>query len=198
MAYSQLRELARHFAAGRLPREEYLRQRSALLDDMVAGKVQPDYRDIVAPKASTPPMPIIDVGDDEPEVRRIPIILGAVALVAAVGAGGYWYLRLQTAPPPAVVAAAPVAESVTLVRNFVRAGDFSVTANEAFLGAWMAMDDAGRAAARSDKSWTRLQSALRAAIRDQRSMATADSTGHAGVQAARLEEFAQTIGVMLD
>jgi hypothetical protein len=198
MAYSQLRELARHFAAGRLAREEYQRQRGALLDDMVAGKVQPDYRDIVAPKASTPPVPIIDVGDDEPEVRRIPIILGAVALVAAVGAGGYWYLRLQTAPPPAVVAAAPIAASVTLVRDFVRAGDFSMQANEAFIGAWLALDDSARAAARADKSWSRLSVALRGAIRDQRSMAAADSSGHAAGQAARLQQFAQTIGVKVD
>ena len=118
--FSQLRELARQYSAGQVARDEYRRQRGVLLDDVASGKVQIDYRVITPPKPAAPPTVIIDVGDDEPETRRLTIILGAIALVVAIGAGGWFYLQSQTAPPAPVVNVAPKAPAIAAVEEFVQ------------------------------------------------------------------------------
>jgi hypothetical protein len=195
MPYSQLRELARAYAAGQVSRDEYRAKRAALIGDFATGKLQIDYRDIVAPKPVHPPTVIIDVGEEEPEVRRAPIILGAIAIVLGIGAAGFWYLRLQVAPPPAVAAAQPVSPAAELVARFVAADDYGAAACDAFERAWAEFEEEERAAAQRDQAWKRLVFALRAKLRDQQALVAVDTTGAAAIEETRLREFAGRIGV---
>ena len=140
--FSQLRELARQYSAGQVARDEYRRQRGVMLDEVAAGKLQIDYRVITPPKPAAPPTVIIDVGDDEPEARRIPIILGAIALVVAVGAGGWFYLQEQTAPPAPTRNVAPKAPAVAALEEFLQSADWSSAGTNAFEARWEAFDPA--------------------------------------------------------
>lgn len=198
MAYSQLRELARTYAAGHLSREDYRERRAEFLDNLLHNRTNIDYRDLTAAQPLPVSAPIIDVGEDEPEVRRTPIILGGIAIVLALFAAAFWYVRVTTAVPTAVVVAAPVAESVALVSGFLRQRDLGAEACAAFLERWQALDEGARDQARADKAWTRLAFSLKSAVRDQQALVPVDDTGAAVAEEARLRRFAAALDIHID
>lgn len=193
--FSQLRELARQYSAGQVAREDYRRQRHALLDDVVAGKVKIDYRLITPPKPAAPPTVIIDVGDDEPVTRRLTIILGAIALVAAVGAGGFYYLRWATETPVQIVKVAPKAPAVAAIEEFILSNDWSSAGTNAFEARWEALAPEEQAVGRAHASFGRLENELRTRIEDQGALAGLDSGGAAAAEAIRLKAFANRLGL---
>ena len=193
--FSQLRELARQYSAGQVARDEYRRQRGVMLDEVASGKLQIDYRVITPPKPTATPTVIIDVGDDEPEARRVPIILGAIALVVAVGAGGWLYLQAQTAPPAETIKVAPKAPAVAALEEFLQSADWSSAGTNAFEARWETFDDVQRAEARAHPAFGRLENELRLRIEDQAALAGLDAGGAAGAETIRLRAFAERLGV---
>ena len=193
--FSQLRELARQYSAGQVARDEYRRQRTTLLDEVASGKLQIDYRVITPPKPMASPTVIIDVGDDEPESRRVPIILGAIALVVAVGAGGFFYLRAQTEAPMQTIKVAPKAPAVATLEDFLQSADWSSAGTNAFEARWEAFDEAQRAEARAHPAFGRLENELRLRIEDQSALAGLDAGGAAEAEVIRLRAFAERLGV---
>lgn len=193
--FSQLRELARQYSAGQVARDDYRRQRAAMLDDVAAGKLAIDYRVITPPKPAAPPTVIIDVGDDEPEARRVPIILGAIALVVAVAAGGFFYLRAQTEAPVQTIKVAPKAPAVAALEDFLQSADWSSAGTNAFEARWDAFDQAQRDVAKAHPAFGRLENELRLRIEDQGALAGLDSGGAAEAEAIRLRAFAERLGV---
>lgn len=195
--FSQLRELARQYSAGQVARDDYRRQRAVLLDDVAAGKVAIDYRVITPPKPAAPPTVIIDVGDDEPEARRVPIILGAIALVVAIGAGGFFYLRAQTEAPAQTVKVAPKAPAIAAVEEFVQSADWSSAGTNAFEARWDAFDPDQQAEARAHAAFGRLENELRLRIEDQGALAGLEPGGAAEAEAIRLKAFAERLGLAI-
>lgn len=195
--FSQLRELARQYSAGQVARDEYLRKRGTLLDEVAAGKVTIDYRDITPPKPAAPPTVIIDVGDDEPTARRVPIILGALLLVTAVGAGGFFYLRSMTATPEPVRNVAPKDPAVAAIEQFLRSADWSSAGTNAFEARWEAFAPEQRASAKADAAFRRLETELRLRVEDQKSLAGLEPGGAADAEAIRLRAFAERLGLAI-
>ena len=193
--FSQLRELARQYSAGQVAREDYRKQRGTLLDEVASGKVKIDYRVITPPKPAGPPTVIIDVGDDEPGARRLPIILGAILLVTAVGAGGFFWLRAQTETPMEVRNVAAKAPAVAAVEEFLRSNDWSSAGTNAFEARWDAFTPEQQAAAREHAVFGRLESELRTRIEDQGALAGIDAGGAAAAEAIRLKAFAGRLGL---
>jgi hypothetical protein len=193
--FSQLRELARQYSAGQVARDEYRRQRGVMLDEVATGKLKIDYRVITPPKPAAPPTVIIDVGDDEPVTRRVTIILSAIALVVAVGAGGFFYLRAQTAAPPQMTRVAPKAVAVAAIEEFLLSGDWSSAGTNAFEARWGSFTPEEQATARAHAAFGRLENELRLRIEDQGALAGLDSGGAAAAEAIRLKAFANRLGL---
>jgi hypothetical protein len=193
--FSQLRELARQFSAGQVGRDEYRRERTALLDQIGQGRLAIAYREITPPKPMSPPTVIIDVGDDEPGENRLPIYLGAVLLIVAVLGGGWWYLTQQTAAPSDVVNVAPKAEGVAVIEEFLSAKDWSSAGIAEFERRWTELDAAHQVEARNDPSFGRLEAGLRSRIEDQLSVLSLDKTGQAQAEVTRLRDFGTRLGV---
>lgn len=195
--FSQLRELARQYSAGQMAREDYRKQRTSLLTDIASGRLVIDYREITPPKPSAPTV-IIDVGEDEPEVRRVPIILGALLVVVAVGAGGFFYVRQQTAVPMQVRSVVPQDPAVQAAEEFLRSQDWSSAGMSAFEARLAAFGPEQIAAARGEPAFAQLQRELRARIEDQKALASLDESGKAEAEILRLRGFAARLGLKAD
>ena len=193
--FSQLRELARRYSAGQLASTEYRQQRAALLGDIAAGRTKIEYRDITPPKPAAPPTYIMDVGEDEPATRRIPIIMGTAALLAALGVGGWLVLQTQTAPPATIQHVAPKDQAVAAIEEFLNSKDWSSAGVAAFQSRWDSFTPEQQANARSDGAFVRLETELRVRVEDQVSLASGDATSSASAEAARLTEFAAHMGI---
>lgn len=193
--FSQLRELARQFSAGQVGRDDYRRERAALLEQIGSGKLAIAYREITPPKPANPPTVIIDVGEDEPGTNRLPIIAGALVLVAALAGGGWWYINQQTATPEAVVNVAPKAAGVAVVEDFLTANDWSSAGIAEFERRWDELEPALQTEARNDPSFGRLEASLRSRIEDQLSVLSLDQTGQAQTEITRLRDFGTRLGV---
>lgn len=193
--FSQLRELARQYSAGQMGRDEYRRDRAALLDQIALRKLAIDYREITPPKPSAPPTVIIDVGEDEPANHRFAIMLGALALVGMVAGGGWWWLQRETAAPVALVDVAPKAVGVAVIERFLGANDWSSAGISVFESEWNALDPAQQTEARNDAAFGLLEAGLRARIEDQLSVMSLDQSGQVAAEVARLRDFGTRLGV---
>lgn len=193
--FSQLRELARQFAAGQVGRDEYRRDRAVMLDQIGGGTLTIVYREITPPKPASPPTVIIDVGDDEPDTNRLRIILGALLLVTAIGSGGWWYLQRQTIAPAALVNVAPKAAGVIVIESFLAANDWSSAGVADFEDKWAALDPTQQSEARNDPAFGRLERDLRSRIEDQLSVLDIDKSGQAQGEVTRLRSFGSRLGV---
>lgn len=193
--FSQLRELARQFSAGQVGRDDYRRDRTALLEQVGSGKLAIAYREITPPKPASPPTVIIDVGDDEPGSNRSTIFLGALLLVVSIAAGGWWYINQQTAAPAALVDVAPKAEGVAVIEDFLMANDWSSAGIAEFERRWSELDTAHQAEGRSDPAFGRLEAGLRSRIEDQLSVMSLDQTGQTAAEVTRLRDFGTRLGV---
>jgi len=193
--FSQLRELARQFSAGQKPRDEYRRERTALLDQIAGNQLVVAYRELTPPKPASPPTVIIDVGDDEPDTNRTLIILCALLLLTVIGAGAFWVLTQQTKAPAAIANVAPKAVGVVVVEEFLTANDWSSAGIAEFERRWSELDPVAQTAARNDASFGRLESSLRSRIDDQQSVLSLDKDGSGHAELARLRNFGSRLGV---
>jgi hypothetical protein len=194
--FSQLRELARQYSAGQMARDDYRSRRTALLGEIASGKTSIEYREITPPKPAAPTV-VIDVGEDEPEVRRLPIILGAILVVVSLGAGGFFYLRAQTAVPTEVRNVAPQNPAVQAAAEFMRTKDWSSAGMAAFEARLAGLGEAQVAAAHQDGAFALLERELRSRIEDQKALASLDPA-KADAEIMRLRAFADRIGVRAD
>lgn len=192
--FSQLRELAREFSSGQIARDAYRRDRSAMLDQIALGALVINYREITPPQASSLPTVIIDVGEDEP-TKRMPIILGAVLIVALIAGGGWWYLRQETAAPAPLVNVAPKAPGVAVIEEFLLANDWSSAGIAAFEDRWTGLDAQQQTISLNDPAFGRLERELRSRIEDQMSLVSMDASGQVQSEVVRLRSFGERLGV---
>lgn len=182
MKSSQVRELARRYATGKLSQENYRSQRRALIDSITGGQVQLAYR--------------------EDERRRRPgrlntKLLGfTVITLIAVGVGSVLMLRRSSgrakpgAMPPAAVVPAP-APGPALVRTFVETEDWTDNSLQSFERRWLELDPAEQVKARDSLLYPRLVSEVRQQIVSEKAVAGKGADLHL----AELNKFAKTLEI---
>lgn len=187
MKSSQVRELARRYAAGQLNQESYRSQRRALIDAVIGGQQPLVYKEIQAANS----------------MRRGGAKLLALAVVALVAIGIAVSLALKgsggthgsATKTPASVPAAPVgpppSPGPALVRTFVEANDWNDGSLDTFTHRWVSLPTDEQSKARDSLMYPRLVSELR----DQITSEKAVSGGSADPHLATLQKMAKALGV---
>ncbi|HEY4128078.1 MAG TPA: hypothetical protein VGN70_08550 [Gammaproteobacteria bacterium] len=187
MKSSQVRDLARRYATGKLSQENYRSQRRSLIDSVTGGSVQLAYR------------------EDERKALRPRFnnkLLGlTVVVLIAAGIGVVLMLRhagsvrasgvAQAAMPAAPVV--PPAPGPALVRTFVDADDWTDGSLESFSRRWQGLGKDEQIKAKDSLMYPRLVSEVHQQIDSEKAVAGSDSAGDAHL--AELQKLAKTLGV---
>lgn len=187
MKSSQVRDLARRYAAGQLNQENYRSQRRALIDSITGGQQPLVYKEVQATNSR----------------RRGGIKLLALAVVAVVAIGVAASLALRSsggthasaAKMPSTAPAGPVtppsSPGPALVRTFVEANDWNDSSLDTFTHRWVALAIDEQTKARDSLMYPRLISELR----DQITSEKAVSGGGADPHLATLQKMAKALGM---
>jgi hypothetical protein len=187
MKSSQVRDLARRYATGKLSQESYRSQRRSLIDSITDGSVALAYR------------------EDEraaPRRRFDSKLLGLTAVVLiVVGVGGVLAIRhagsahSSGTAQAATAAAAPVAPPAPgpdLVRSFVDTDDWTDGSLQNFSRRWQGLGSDEQTKARESLMYPRLMSEVRQQIDSEKAVAGSDSAGDAHLM--ELQKLAKTLG----
>ncbi len=200
MNKSQLRRLAREYAMGRLELDAYLDQRSALIDDIVAGEIA------IESSADS----IADFAAAHPRVQgirgsRLPLIIGAGVVIAVIWA---FLASRETIAPGAgdqtatrQVPGKSLSAARGLVEEFLATRDWSRESVAGFRDNWNALTPNEKAAARAAPWFRRLAETLREEINAHKALAELDDSGLSSTTGKRLAAFGEFLGIdaeMLD
>ena len=185
MKSSQVRDLARRYAAGQLSQENYRGQRRALIDSIASGQQPLAYHEmrVKSPGRHT----------------RMKLIAVAVAVVLLLGVAlklGWKTLRgtHKTAAPAASTALAlpPLpAPGPDLVSGFVDANDWSDASLQGLEHRWVALPSEDQGKARDSMMYPRLVANLRQQITSEKAVAN----GGPDLHLAELNKLAKTLGI---
>lgn len=187
MKSSQVRELARRYAAGQLNQESYRSQRRALIDAVTGGQQPLVYKEMQTANS----------------MRRGGTKLLALAVVALLAIGIAVSLTLKNsggahggtakvpAPAPATPAAPPLSPGSALVRTFVEANDWNDESLETFTHRWADLPTNEQSKARDSLMYPRLVSELRDQITSEKAVAGGGADPHL----ATLQKMAKALGV---
>jgi len=187
MKSSQVRELARRYAAGQLNQENYRSQRRALIDAVTTGQQPLVYKEMQAANS----------------IRRGGAKLLSLAVVALVAIGIAVSLALKSsggahgvtakapAPVPVTPVGTPPSPGPALVRTFVEANDWNDGSLDTFTHRWVSLPTGEQSKARDSLMYPRLVSELR----DQITSEKAVSGGSADPHLATLQKMAKALGV---
>lgn len=215
MDKSQLRRLALDFANGDVDHDGYVRERTELIDAIVAGSVPID-REVPTPQKKPRPPTSEPDPDATLEMESLPglsagsrlkpvhIVMGgiAIALVAAVLLGGGDEEPVPPPPPapplvqaptPAAPPAVPVARQ--LVDDFLAENFWGASGLDRFENTWNGLNDQQRTEALSAPWFRPLTTALKQEINAQRALAGLDGGETTRAKGQRLVEFAKSLGV---
>ena len=194
MSRSQLRQLARDYAMGRLAHDEYLRERRELIDGIVTGKIaiesSAQRTADVAPARSL---------DQRIRGTPLPLIIGVCVVIAVIWA--FLASREMMAPdagdqttseriPGKRVSAARV-----LVEEFLTTRDWSGESLAEFRDSWNALTPNEQAEARTTPWFRRLAEALRDEINAHKALAEFDGSGLSTTTGKRLAGFGELLGI---
>lgn len=185
MKSSQVRDLARRYAAGQLSQENYRSQRRSLIDAIAGGQQPLSYREQVVKTAA-----------HSGRMKLAAVAVVAVLLVA-VGIKFAWKaIRAPhktpaeaTAAAPAVVALSPGPE---LVRSFVETNDWTDGSLDHLVLAWGLLPPDEQSKARGSELYPRLVANLRQQMASEKAMA--GSSTIPGPHFMELQKVAKTIG----
>jgi hypothetical protein len=180
---SQVRDLARRYATGKLSQESYRSQRRELIDSITGGGAQLAYRSderaVAKPRSSAK-------------------LLGlTVVVVVAVGIGTVLVLRhsnhshAEGGAQAATVAVAPAAApGPDLVRNFVETDDWTDGSLQSFERRWDSLGTDEQTKAKGSAMYGRLLSEVRQQVDSEKAIA-----GDAGNDAhlVELQKLAKTL-----
>jgi hypothetical protein len=194
MNKSQLRRLAREYATARLEHDEYLAQRSELIDSIVAGEIAIESSaDSTADLAAARPR--------DPGIRGtpLPLIIGAGVVIAVIWA---FLASRETIVPGAGDQAASrqvpgktVSAARILVEEFLATRDWSRESVVGFRDNWNALTPNEQAAARAAPWFRRLAEALREEINAHKALAEFDGSGLSSTTGKRLAGFGEFLGI---
>lgn len=188
MRYSQVRKLARQYADGVLPRDEYLARRRTLIGEIVAGKIPLRHSPLTGP--------------DIPRIGAhfvYPAII-AVAILVVITGGAMALHFLHQPAKPAANAALPVrmaqqGPGVSLIKQFVESSDWSDDSIIEFETQMMQLTPRQRANLRDSIWFRRLGADLARQITEQRAMVPLDPSGKAERRARSLKAFAARLQI---
>jgi hypothetical protein len=188
MRSSQVRDLARRYATGKLSQESYRSQRRSLIDSITGGGVALTYR------------------EEKPAVSRPRFdskLLGlTVVVLIAVGVGVVLAIKHSNSAhasgvaQAAVAPAAPVtppAPGPALVRTFVDADDWTDGSLQSFSRRWQSLGVDEQAKAKESLTYPRLVSEVRQQIDSEKAVAGSDAASDAHLM--ELQKLAKTLGV---
>lgn len=194
MNRSQLRRLARDYAAGRIDRDAYLQQRGELIDGIVAG-------DVVIESTADATADFVPVGSADSGARGAPLslIVGAgivIAILWAFFAGG------EDPTPDSGhtidgehASGKRVSAARVLVEDFLATRDWSRESLTTFRDSWNALTPNEQAAARAAPWFRRLAEALREEINAHKALAELDDSGLSTTTGRRLASFGEFLGI---
>ncbi len=189
MKASQLRDLTRRYAAGKLDREEYLAERAQLIDGIVAGNIEIRYR-VLEPAEAGARAP---VAQKQWLFAGGSIMLVGLLLVALLT----YFLDDHAAPEPPAIAEAVVDPGVDLLRQFLKADDWSNSAVQQLENDWGALTPFHQESARRSANYRRLKHETVQRIHEQEAL-LATGEMEALLQATRLREFAERLNMPLE
>ncbi|HEX7046773.1 MAG TPA: hypothetical protein VF275_04265 [Gammaproteobacteria bacterium] len=193
MKASELRDLTRKYAGGKLGREEYLAERARLIGGVVAGDIELHYRELEPAGARR---------DSARAQKHWLLPTGSVLLVGLliIALLAYFIDGEDTRRDTGNKAvAAPVVENPGALRldAFMSAGDWSETALAQLEKDWVALSAFHQENARRSPSFQRLKYETSQRITEQQALLTAGKM-EALLQATRLREFAEQLGIKTD
>ena len=186
MKSSQVRDLARRYATGKLSQENYRSQRRSLIDSITGGGVLLAYRN-----------------DERAKVRpRLNTkLLGlTVAILIAAGIGVVFILK-HSGPARAQggtqaveaqpTAAPPPSPGPALVRTFVEADDWTDGSLQTFTRRWERLDAGEQAKAKDSLMYPRLMSEVRQQVDSEKAVS---GPGGSDPHLVQLQKLAKTLG----
>lgn len=185
MKSSQVRDLARRYAAGQLSQENYRSQRRALIDAIAGGEQVLTYRESkVRSRGRSGRAKLITIA-------VVVILLVAVALKLTWKAASS---SRKTPATPVAVAPPPLpAPGPDLVRGFVEANDWSDASLESLSQRWMNLTAEDQGNARQSLMYPRLVTGLRQQITSEK--AVAGAMGGQDVHLLALTKAAKTLDI---
>ncbi len=191
MKASQLRDLTRKYAGGKLSREEYLAERTRLIDGVVTGEITLSYRELGAgaPREAPPQRHWLLTGGS--------IMLVGLLLIALLA---YFIGEdTQVAAGNKAAAVPPVAENPGALRldAFMSAGDWSEASLARLETDWRSLSAFHQENARRSAAFQRLKYETSQRITEQEALLAAGKM-EALLQVARLREFAEQLGIQTE
>ncbi|MGE5624017.1 MAG: hypothetical protein ACM3ZT_00535 [Bacillota bacterium] len=187
MKSSQVRELARRYAAGQLSQENYRNQRRTLIDSVADGSQPLVYKELAVRAPG----------------RNNRLKLAAVAAVVVILAGVALRLTWKATHSPrkgtAEAATAPAAPpplpapGPDLVRSFVETNDWSDGSLESLAQRWQTLGTDDQAKAKDSMLYPRLVAGLRGQITSEK--AVASSMSGADAHLIELTKVAKDLGI---
>lgn len=185
MKSSQVRDLARRYAAGQLSQENYRSQRRALIDAIAGGEQPLSYRETaVRTRGRGGRVKLM-------AVAVVVILLVAVALKLTWKAARSSHKA--NAVPIAVVPPPLPAPGPDLVRDFVEANDWSDVSLESLAQHWMNLTAEDQGNARQSLMYPRLVTGLRQQITSEK--AVSGSMGGQDAHLMELTKVAKTLNI---
>lgn len=187
MKSSQVRELARRYAAGQLNQENYRSQRRALIDAIIGGQQSLVYKENQAsnafPRGAAKRLALAAVAV---------LIIGIAVSLALKSSGGDHAAVDNPATSALAAPAQPVpSPGPALVHTFVETNDWNDGSLDSFTLQWSQLTADQQAKARTSIMYPRLISELREQITSEKAVANGNTDPHL----ATLQRMAQALGV---
>lgn len=194
MNKSQLRRLAKDYATGKLEHADYVRERSALIDAMVAG-------DIAIESSAESTADFAAPAPSQQRTRKIPLPL-IVGACVVIGIAWALFASRETLPPgagqtgtPGRAFEQPASGARMLVEEFLATRDWSGESLAQFREHWNALTPNQRSAARAAPWFRRLAEALGEEINAHKALAEFDGSGLSTTTGKRLAGFGEYLGI---
>ena len=187
MKSSQVRELARRYATGKLSQESYRSQRRSLIESITAGQVPLIYRQ--EERAAKRP---------RFNTKLLGLVMAAVAVAGVCTAlflhrSAKLHASAQAGTASVAGPVAPPAPGQALVQQFLDADDWSDGSLENFEQRWDGLGGEEQAKAKDNPTYPRLMSAIQLQITSEKAVAGDDAAKDPHL--AQLQKLAKTLGV---
>jgi len=186
---SQVRDLARRYATGKLSQENYRNQRRSLIDSITGGGVQLAYREDERAKGARPRVNTRLLG-----LTVAALIAAGIIAVLVLRHNARVHASVQAATAQSAAAALPPpAPGPSLVRVFVEADDWTDSSLQTFERRWQNLGADEQAKAKDSLMYPRLVSGVHQQIDAEKAVAGSATAGDAHLM--ELQKLAKTLGV---
>ena len=187
MKSSQVRDLARRYATGKLSQESYRSQRRALIDSITADQVHLAYRQDARPVSARTRVNTRFLG-----LVMVTIVVAGICLVLFLRHNGKAH-GAQAAAANAAPVIPPPAPGPDLVQQFMDTDDWTDGSMQNFERRWANLGADEQAKAKDSTNYPRLLSAVRLQITSEKAVAGDEAAKD--MHLAELQKLAKTLGV---